>query len=211
MPVEGGRGHSLRVEAKNAGAALGTFGIIKSLRGGELVVNGRTSEKGGPRDLKGMATLSNFTLKDAPVIAKLLNAMSLTGILSLLSGEGISFKKARVDYSWVDRGQPDQAKNVRQLKLWDGKTSGASLGLTFEGSIDNWADVYDLNGTIVPVSNVSKILNMIPILGNVLTANGEGIIAATYKIRGPKEDPDIMVNPLSVLAPGILRKIFFEN
>lgn len=209
VPTSGGR--SLQVDAQNAGAALSAFGIMKSVYGGKLTVSGKTGPKDGPRDLRGVAILSDFTLKDAPIIAKLLNAMSLPGILSLLSGEGMSFKKARVNYAWVDRGQPEQQKNQRLIKLWDGKTSGTSLGLTFEGQIDNWADTYDMNGTIIPVSDINKIINMIPIIGNVLTAGGEGIIAATYTLRGPKDDPSVMVNPLSVLAPGILRKIFFEN
>ena len=44
------------------------------------------------------------------------------------------------------------------------------------------------------------MLNAIPIIGMVLTAGGEGIIAATYTITGPKDKPEVMVNPLSVLA-----------
>jgi hypothetical protein len=209
LPQEGG--HSLRFEADNAGQALSALGISSSIRGGKLIVEGHPRKLGGPRDLAGTATIENFKLNDAPVVAKLLNALSLTGILSLLSGEGLTFKKARVEFTWTDRGQPGQAQNVRLLKLKDGQTSGASLGLTFEGTIDQWKNVYDLRGTIVPVSDLNKMLSAIPIIGTVLTAGGEGIIAATYTITGPKDKPEVMVNPLSVLAPGILRKLFFEQ
>jgi hypothetical protein len=205
-------GHSLRLEADNAGAALSVLGITNSVRGGKLVVDGKTPPKGGKRDLQGRAILGDFSLKDAPVIAKLLNAMSLPGLLSLLSGEsGMSFKKARVNFTWTDRGQPEQQNNIRLIGLKDGQTSGASLGLTFGGTIDNWKNTYNLDGTIIPVSDLNKMLNVIPIVGQILTAGGEGIIAATYTIKGPKDQPAVMVNPLSVLAPGILRKIFFEN
>lgn len=203
--------HTLRFEAENAGAALSALGISSSIRGGRLIVEGHPRKLGGERDMAGTATIEDFKLNDAPVVAKLLNAMSLTGILSLLSGEGLTFKKARVEFLWTDRGQPQQMQNVRMLKLKDGQTSGASLGLTFEGNIDQWKNVYDMKGTIVPVSDLSKMLNAIPIIGTVLTAGGEGIIAATYTITGPKDKPDVMVNPLSVLAPGILRKLFFEQ
>ncbi|TAL28044.1 MAG: hypothetical protein EPN97_15500, partial [Alphaproteobacteria bacterium] len=209
LPQEGG--HSLRFEADNAGQALSVLGISSSIRGGRLTVEGHPRKLGGPRDMAGTATIENFKLNDAPVVAKLLNAMSLTGILSLLSGEGLTFKKARVEFTWTDRGQPGQAQNVRMLKLKDGQTSGASLGLTFEGAIDQWKNVYDLRGTIVPVSDLNKMLSAIPIIGTVLTAGGEGIIAATYTVTGPKDKPEVMVNPLSVLAPGILRKLFFEQ
>jgi hypothetical protein len=209
LPQAGG--HTLRFEADNAGQALSVLGISNSIRGGKLIVEGHPRKLGGPRDLAGTAVLENFKLNNAPVVAKLLNALSLTGILSLLSGEGLTFKKARVEFIWTDRGPPQQMQNVRMLKLKEGQTSGASLGLTFEGNIDQWKNVYDLRGTIVPVSDLNRVLNAIPIIGTVLTAGGEGIIAATYTITGPKDKPEVMVNPLSVLAPGILRKMFFEQ
>ena len=208
LPV--GKSHSLKFEASDAGTALAALGLSKSIKGGTLVINGRPHPQGGSRDMVGSAALNDFTLNDAPVIAKLLNAMSLVGIMQLLSNDGLSFKKARVDFVWLDKGQPQQPQNVRLLKLKDGKTFGSSLGLTFEGSIDNWKNVYNLEGTIVPASGVSKFLNIIPIVGTILTAGGEGIFAATYTVKGTKADPVVSVNPLSALAPGILRKIFFE-
>lgn len=209
MPEAAG-GHSLRFEADNAGAALSVLGITKSIRGGTLAVQGAPNPKGGPRDLTGVAQLSNFSLKDTPVLAKLLNAMSLVGILDLLNGDGLSFSKARVNFSWTDRGQPQQMKNTRYIRLKDGRTSGASLGLTFEGGIDYWARQLDLDGTIIPVSGVSSIISGIPLLGDILTAGGEGLLAATYTIKGVMSQPVVSVNPLAVLAPGILRKVFFE-
>jgi len=30
----------------------------------------------------------------------------------------------------------------------------------------------------------------------------------TYKLSGPLDDPEIAINPLSVLAPGFLRDLF---
>jgi len=206
-----GRGHALKLKAASAGAALSALGITHSIRGGELSVTATPRSNGGPRDLTGRAVMTDFKINDAPVIAKLLNAMSLTGIIELLNGEGVNFKKAQVNFTWTDKGQPQQSQNVRLLSLKDGQTSGASLALMFEGDIDNWKNVYDLHGTIVPISGINRFLNVIPILGTVLTAGGEGIIAATYTVTGPKDKPDVSVNPLSALAPGILRKIIFEH
>lgn len=209
LPVA--EGHTLRFEADNAGAALSALGIAKSIRGGRLVLDGRPAST-GPRDMKGSVMLTDFSLKDAPVLARLLNAMSLPGVLQLLTGEsGIVFKKARADFIWTDRGPPGSEKNARVIRVGDGQTSGASLGLTFEGSIDNWKKIYDLNGTLIPVSDLNKLLGIIPLLGDVLTAGGEGVIAATYTIKGPMDQPTVTVNPLAALAPGILRKLFFEN
>lgn len=206
----GANGPTLRFEAANAGEALSLFGISKSIRGGKLVVKGEPTPKGGPRDMQGTVVLSDFTLRDAPVLALLLNSMSLIGVLDILNGQGIEFGRARVDFKWVDRGQPERAENIRLIRLRDGRTSGASLGLNFEGEIDNWNNTLDLDGTIVPISGINNVLSGIPLVGDILTGGGSGILAATYTIKGPKDKPEVFVNPLSVLAPGILRKIFFE-
>ena len=52
------------------------------------------------------------------------------------------------------------------------------------------------------------------IVGNVETntsiefENAEGLIGVTFKVEGPIDAPRVFVNPLSAVAPGILRKIF---
>lgn len=215
LPADGGK--TLRFEAGNAGAALDILGITSAIRGGRLVIDGKPAVRpqeplASARDMAGTAVLADFEVRNAPVLAKLLNAMSLSGILDLMNNKGLSFKKARARFNWVDRSpQTGADRTVRAIRLEDGQTSGASLGLMFEGGIDLWRKVYDLKGTIVPVSDINKILEKIPLLGDVLTAGGEGLIAATYTIEGPQKNPDVDVNPLSVLAPGVLRKIFFED
>lgn len=215
VPAPAG-GKTLRVQAGNAGAALAALGVTSAIQGGQLVVDGRpavkpTNTKETARDLNGSVMLSNFEVRNAPVLAKLLNAMSLSGVLDLLNNKGLSFKRAKVRFDYTDRGQPTTDRNQQLIKLAGGQTSGSSMGLMFEGVIDLWRKVYDLNGTIVPVSDLNKLLEKIPLLGDVLTAGGEGIFAATYTITGPQKDPNVNVNPLSVLAPGVLRKIFFED
>ncbi len=44
-------------------------------------------------------------------------------------------------------------------------------------------------------------------MGDLLTGGG-GLIAASYTMTGASEDPKVLINPLSVLTPGILRTIF---
>jgi hypothetical protein len=67
----------------------------------------------------------------------------------------------------------------------------------------------ELSGTVVPSYTVNRVLGKIPILGGLLTGGkDEGLFAANYKMNGPLEDPKVNVNPLSILAPGILRRLF---
>ena len=209
MPVA--KGHTLSFEADNAGAALSVLGISKGVRGGKVVVNGAPNQDAGERDMHGTVVMTDFSVVDMPVLGRLLNGLSLSGFIELLNGKGIAFKKMRSDFVWIDRGQPNTAKNVRLISLKNGQTSGASLGLTFEGNIDNWKNTLDMSGTIIPVSDLNKMLSVIPLVGDILTGGGKGVFAATYTGKGPKDKPDVSVNPLSVLAPGILRKLFFEH
>ena len=57
---------------------------------------------------------------------------------------------------------------------------------------------------------VNSILGEIPLLGDILTGGDEGggIFAVTYSVHGPRDEPDVTVDPLSVLAPGYLRELF---
>ena len=52
-------------------------------------------------------------------------------------------------------------------------------------------------------------MGTVPVIGDILTGpEKEGIFAATYTAQGPVDDLEIFVNPLTVLAPGILREFF---
>lgn len=49
----------------------------------------------------------------------------------------------------------------------------------------------------------------IPLLGDILNSRkGEGIFGVTYGITGEVDELRVAVNPVSMLAPGFLRKIF---
>ncbi len=203
--------HTLQFKAENAGAALSALGILDGVQGGKITISGQPHFNGGKRNLQGKIILTNFSLINVPILGKLLNALSLTGLFDLLNSKGVTFKKMSADIQWIDEGPPESIKSTQIIKIKNGKTSGASLGITFEGNIDNKTNILNINGTIIPVSDINKLLGIIPLVGDILTGGGEGIFAATYTIKGKKDKPNIAVNPLSVLAPGILRTLFFEK
>jgi hypothetical protein len=52
------------------------------------------------------------------------------------------------------------------------------------------------------------MLGVIPVLGDLLVSKkGEGIFGITYSAHGDADQPDISVNPLALLTPGIVRRI----
>lgn len=201
-PDENGK-RNFRFEADDAGATLTAFGLYDKIKGGQILIHAEPSGKGSDKNLVGVAEISDFQVVGAPTLAKLLSLMSLEGLASGITNDGIAFTRLETRFDWLY--QPAGS----MLVLEDGRTSGSAIGLTFNGIVNQAKGNIDLSGTIIPVSSLNKVIRSIPLLGEVLTG-GSGVFAATYKVTGPTKDPKVSINPLSVLAPGILRRILFE-
>jgi hypothetical protein len=52
------------------------------------------------------------------------------------------------------------------------------------------------------------MFGQIPIVGLFLGGSNEGLIGLTYEVVGPTSAPVLRVNPISAVAPGLLRKFF---
>ncbi|MBU0858948.1 MAG: DUF3971 domain-containing protein, partial [Alphaproteobacteria bacterium] len=197
---------TVRLEADDAGATMNAFGIYENISGGKLIAYGEAPNAQNPRLLSGQVQLNDFNAVNAPILARLVSAISPVGIAELLGNDGIYFTRLESKFDWHMRKQGDL------FVISGGRTSGSSLGLTFEGNIDKATQQIDINGHVVPVSLVNNLLSSIPIVGTILSGGSEGgVFAATYTITGPQKTPTVSVNPLSVLAPGIIRRILFEN
>ncbi len=193
-----------RLETNDAGDALYTFGLYENIHGGTLLIYGTPKAGDARGNLYGTMRMENFRVVKAPALASLLSLMSLTGVSQLLGNQGLVFSKLESGFEW--RFRPEG--NLLIIK--DGKTSGSSIGLTFEGVVDRGRKTTDISGTIIPMTEVTSLISKIPLLGNIL-GGSSGLIAATYSMKGPTSDPRVSVNPLSFLAPGILRRILFEG
>ncbi len=196
----------LKIASNNAGSALHTLDLYDQVIGGALDISGSQIDGGGLNDIAGKAQITNFTVVRAPVLAKLINLFSLSGLTELLQNKGIEFEKLRTRFEWKN------TSSGRVIALQNGRTSGASIGLTFGGNMYQDTGTLDISGTFVPISQINGLVNQIPLIGNLLTGgkNG-GVIAATYAMKGKSDDPSVFINPLSVLTPGFLRSILFEN
>lgn len=192
-----GSGFQLDIKSDDAGAALRSLGWSERLQGGLLTVSGRRTAPGAP--LTGGFKLSDYKLTQAPILARLLQVASLTGIFDALGQSGLDFVSFDGSFTYRDGW----------LTIERGRTFGSSLGITVEGALDLEEDIAELTGTVVPAYTVNRVLGKIPLLGRLLTGGeNEGVFAATYAVNGPLEDPVVAVNPLSALAPGFLRKLF---
>lgn len=190
----------MSVKAENAGDTLRFLEIFDNMHGGKLTIDGRYDDAAPDQPLSGTVKVSDYRVRNAPLLTRVLSIMALTGILDAMTGEGLSFKELSIPFIQHDG----------EITIAGAKATGNSLGFTASGNIYSHADVINLQGTVVPAYAVNSLLGKIPLLGNLLvgTEDGGGIFAANFSITGPIEDPKTSVNALSALAPGILRNLF---
>jgi len=189
----------LQVTTRDAGDLLETIDQVSRIAGGELNLDAQVNQQYPALDVEGVLRVADFTLLEAPLLARLLTVASLTGIGNLLSGEGIFFDRFEMPFHYNG-----DVLSVDRVRL-----SGSQLGLTAKGEIDLAGEQIDLSGTVVPVYGLNWAIGRIPILGDFLRGSeGDGAFAMTYSVSGQTDDPSILVNPLSVLAPGVIRDLF---
>lgn len=191
VPARGGGRSAVRIRSSDAGAAFRAAGIFKRARGGvmDLILNPVGAEKG---TYDGTLAISDFRVSDAPVLAALLGAISVIGLLEQLNGDGLVF--TAVDGRF--RLTPDR------LEIGESSAVGPSLGVSMSGVYGLKSDRIELQGVVSPVYLVNA-------LGQVVSKQkGEGLFGFNYRISGSAANPAVTVNPLSILTPGMFREIF---
>lgn len=197
---EGARGRRFVAKSKDVGALLtGIFGVA-SVRGGDgqLTVDMGELDADVPR-LKGDFSARDVRVVDAPLLARVFSAGSLTGLVDLLNNEGIAIERASGGFEFY-RGV---------LTVSDARASGPSVGLTAQGTMTAGGGPVELKGAVAPAFQVNSLLGQAPVIGPLLVGRpGEGVVALSYDVKGRSDAPIVTVDPLSALAPGIFRRLF---
>ena len=102
----------------------------------------------------------------------------------------------------------DFTRSQGRVALRDGVVRGPVLGGTIDGFIDYANDNVHLRGTLIPLYGANNLLGQLPVVGLFLGGEKEGLVGVTYEVVGKPGNPVLHVNPLSALAPGLLRKVF---
>ena len=194
---EGGA-RQFSVQSEDFGATVKLLGVADNVSGGRLTINGQFSGAAGKQTLQGHIEGENYSIMGAPVMAQILALPSFTGFVSALSGAGLPFSTLRGDFTYD--GSRVAIKNLLAF--------GESLGITANGWVDTEHDRLELEGTVAPAYMLNSLLGNIPLLGQLLVGGSQGLFAANYRLNGSSDNPDVSVNPLSVLTPGILRQLF---
>ena len=184
-------GTAIRITSASAAGVLRDAGLTPNARGGtlDLVLTPVAGAPSGTFD--GEFLIEDVRLRDAPVMAELLDAVSVVGLLDQLSGPGIRFETIDGQFRL----------NRRQIRLRQAAAVGPSMGISADGIYDLQARQIDFRGVVSPVYFLNGI-------GSILTRRGEGLFGFNYRMSGPAADPTVRVNPLSILTPGAFRQIF---
>jgi len=179
---------AVRVTSADAGGILRSAGVLQQAVGGTMELALLPVGTGDAFD--GQLEVKGISIKDAPTMAALVNAVSVVGLVNEMNGDGIYFDEVEAEF----RLTPNR------MTLKRGSAVGASLGLSMDGVYATDTGQVAMEGVITPV----YLLNGI---GSLLTRKGEGLLGFNYKLSGAAKSPSVSINPLSVLAPGGLRNV----
>ena len=199
-------GRDVAVKAQDVGALLRGLDVAERIEGGVLSLRGRmedrpTAADPGATRLTALATIGPFTVHDAPLAARLARDLSIYGFLAGAPSRQLVVTRFEIPFTL----------DGDILRLTDAHASNAALGATLRGPVDLRQERLDLRGTIVPFHLFNSLPGTLPGLGKVFSPEkGGGLLAVTLRITGPIGQPVIRVNPLAILAPGILRRLLFN-
>jgi hypothetical protein len=182
------------LETNDAGAFFRFSDTYAKMMGGQLqlAMDPPTVE---PHPKEGLVNIRDFTIKGEGSMDRLA-AGGPTG-----APNGVAFSRLRAEFT----------RQNGQLSVREGVVKGPTIGATIEGCIDYPGSQVRMSGTFVPMYGLNNMFTQIPIVGLFLGGSNEGLIGVTYEIVGTPGAPVLRVNPISAMAPGVLRKIFEFN
>ena len=195
-------GRRLLVDSADAGQVMKLVDFYPNMQGGrmrlEVDLNGT-----GPAEKTGTLWVENFKVLGDPIVSEVVSSAD-QGRPAIGGGRHVTreifeFDKMRAPFS-VGYGQ---------FVLEESYLKGPLLGANLRGKVDFKTKRINIGGTYIPLQGLNGALGGIPVLGQIISgAQGEGIFGITFAVQGPTSDPQVIVNPLSLVAPGIFREMF---
>jgi hypothetical protein len=181
----------LFIESNDAGAFFRFNDIYPKIVGGEMwIAMDPHSVDQAPQD--GILNIRNFVVRGEGALDR------VAGAPAGQQQAGVEFSRLRVEFT----------RSIGRLAIREGLVRGPVIGATVEGFVDYIGDDVHLRGTFVPLYGLNNMFGQIPIFGMFLGGSNEGLLGVTYEVVGPPSAPILRVNPISAVAPGLLRKFF---
>ncbi|MGO4668913.1 hypothetical protein [Bosea sp. 2RAB26] len=192
---------TLVLQSENGGSVLRFFDFYRRAHGGDLVLTL------GPGDTRqsGELLFRNFVVRDEPALRRVLGEQAVTA----LSGDRVGGAGGRIDASEVafTKLRAEFTRSASRLDVSDMVIWGQQIGFTLQGNVDYGRDKVDIGGTFVPSYAFNNAFAQVPVVGMIL-GGGQygGLFALNFRISGSASAPTMSINPLSAIAPGILRR-----
>ena len=191
----------LMIVSENAGRVLSGLKVTDTVRGGKLWLT-NTFKNDDFRSYDTTIKLAKFRVVEAPRALRAFSVLSLAGLYSLVEGDGTAFQ----------RGHAVLETRGPIVKISSMRASGEAVGVTMLGVFDRTTKKIDVSGNLVPVNQISKIIGGLPLLGDLITGiDKSGIFVTQFKVTGTSDDMKTSVNPVTSVAPGLIRDLFSPN
>jgi hypothetical protein len=183
-------------ETNDAGALFRFTDLYSRMIGGRMWIGmDPPSQDSSPQD--GVINVSDFQVRGESALER------------VTTGAQNAPQQARTDVIEFSQARAEFVRTPGRMAIRDGVVRGPMIGATVEGNIDYARDQVNVRGTLVPLYGINNMFGQIPIVGLFLGGgSNEGIFGITYEVTGPTANPRPVVNPISAIAPGMLRKFF---
>ena len=204
-----GQPRKLFADSTDAGQAFKLIDFYPNIQGGRVRLEVNLEGKGAA-EKTGILWVENFRILGDPVVSEVFSGAddgrpAIDGAVARpaknrqVVREVFEFDRMRVPFS-VGYGQ---------FVMEDSQLRGPMLGASIRGKVDFKMRRVNLGGTYIPLQGLTSGLCEIPLFGPIIVGpKCEGFSGMTFAIQGAMDRPEVIVNPLSMLAPGIFRDIF---
>ena len=185
-------------KASDAGSMLKMIGLYPNIKGGRMELEVKLDGQGAA-DKSGVLSIDNFRVLGDPIISEVYSSAE--------GGPGPKKPTERQVFEFQRMEVPFQIGHG-QFVLDDSYLRGPLMGASIRGRVDFNAQRVNLGGTYIPLQGINAAVCDIPLFGPLVAGfDCQGVFGITYAIQGPMSGPEVIVNPLSMFTPGILRGI----
>ena len=199
---QSGGARRMLVDSADAGQVMKLIDFYPNLQGGRLRLEVNLDGKGAA-EKTGILWVDQFRVLGDPIVSEVVGSADegrpAIGGNRKVTREVFEFDRMRAPFS----------VGYNQFVLEESYLKGPLVGANLRGKVDFKTRRINLGGTYIPLQGLNSALGGIPLLGQIISgAHGEGIFGITFAVQGALADPQVLVNPLSLVAPGIFREVF---
>ncbi len=201
-----GEPRKLRADSTDAGQAFRLIDFYPNAKGGRVRLEVNLDGK-GPAEKTGILWVEKFEVLGDPVVSEVFSGLD-DGRPAIGKNRRSERRVVREVFDF-DRMRVPFSVGYGQFVMEESYVRGPVLGASFRGKVDFKARHVSLGGTYVPLQGLNSAFCDIPIFGPILTGpKCDGVLGITFAIQGRLDNPQVVVNPFSMVAPGIFREIF---